>query len=846
MKGPFDNQIQQIAPEGEIEAAPSGKVWQRMAYFCAPRGLTLQFSGGDDYQETVSAEDEELAVAYGTAAESMAAATAAGQAEDETAGYEFTTTEVEDATEEVLAPEAAPAPLPSAMVPRWRSIGPIRMDNGQTYGDTRISVSGRVSSLAVDPGNRNHILCGSAAGGVWRSTNGGTSWSPRTDFAPTLAIGAIVFDPNNRNIVYVGTGEGNFYRALGQGILRSTNNGASFSLLTGAPFVGAGFYDLIVDPGDSQRLIAATTRGIYVSTDGGSNWTRTRAVWTWDLTIAPPGGNNAEILAACQDGLFSSTDGGANWTEITLPSGQTTYNRMAVDYVDSSPGTAYVFAAADGTAYLWRRATARGRWSRITLPTVATNQAWYDWFVAAAPDRVTQVYLGAIEAWRGDLVGRTWRWTRISNKPGQDIHPDQHAIAFDPVNPAIVYIGNDGGLYRSSNRGGNWTSLNNGLAITEIEYTAHDPGDARWLFGGTQDNGSIRYRGSRVWDHAADGDGGDCSVNRINPNTVYHSYYGMGMERSTQKGDFGSFGWVGPNVPSGYSRLFYPPMESNGNTIAQAGQSVFVSRNNGSNWTEVNLPGNVVASAMYMPTSDAVFVGTSNGSIFRLRWSGSAWAIATLTSPRNAWISDLFVDSQNQNRMWATSSAIGGGRVFLSTDGGSNWTDRSAGLPNLPINAVIADPWNRNRVWVAADLGVYETRNSGVSWVVHGWGLPNVLVADLLFHPHARLLRAGTRNRGVWEIPVDGEMANPIVGRQWTGSLAPRETRRWFTFNWPATWHIIWTVMPTTVQSGGPQLSWKVQTERANSEYVTYWISVTNHTNQTVSFEGRYAILSRY
>ena len=124
-------------------------------------------------------------------------------------------------------------------------------------------------------------------------------------------------------------------------------------------------------------------------------------------------------------------------------------------------------------------------------------------------------------------------------------------------------------------------------------------------------------------------------------------------------------------------------------------------------------------------------------------------------------------------------------------------------------------------------------------------GLPNSIVGDLVFHPHARALRAGTRNRGVWTVDVDGTLRDPIVGRQWSGTLGANQTRRWFTFNWPSTWHVEWTVMPTSPRSGGPQLDWNVEVERADSQRSTYWITVTNLTNASVTFEGRYAILSR-
>ncbi len=738
---------------------------------------------------------------------------------------------------------------PTAAGPNWRFIGPSSTPNGQTYGETRPVVSGRVAALAIDPSNSNHILCGSAGGGVWESFNRGTSWSPRTDYMPTLTTGALAFVPTSPSIVYCGTGEGNFYAGLGAGLMKSTNGGTTWVMHATAPFVGQGFYDLKIDRANANHLLAATTGGFYESTNGGTTWAQRRSGTCWDIAMNPAGGATAEILAAFGNGIFRSVNGGTTWTAETLPGAPASYNRLAVSISKSNPAIAYAFGASGATAYLYMR-SATGTWARVTsVPAdFATGQAWYDWFLGISPDNPNQVYLGGIEVYRGTQSGSSWAWVKISNKVGDDIHPDQHALAFDPVNPDIIYVGNDGGVFMSPNRGMNWTPLNSGLGTMEIEYMAQDYGSSRWLIAGTQDNGSIRYTGSQVWDHVADGDGGDCGVNRTDPNVVYHSYFRMGMERSTTKANFGSFSWIGPNTPAGYNALFYPPMETNNDTVAQAGQSVFASRNRGTSWTEVALGAGQVASAMYIPNPEQIFVGTNRGRLYRISWSGAAWAAAVeLTSPRlNAYMSDIHVDPTNLNRIWVTFTSLGGGRVFRSDNGGTSWTDRSAGLPNLPISAIEVHPGNTNRVWVSADVGVYQSLNLGGTWSAFSNGLPNSLAVDLLYHPHARVLRAGMRNRGVWEIPVDGWPTGPYCATQFTGSLTPNQTRKWFTFRWPATWHVVWTVMPTNVSPGAPQVSWKVQVERADSEYVTYWIEVTNLKNIPLTFEGRYAILSYY
>ncbi len=157
-----------------------------------------------------------------------------------------------------------------------------------------------------------------------------------------------------------------------------------------------------------------------------------------------------------------------------------------------------------------------------------THQASYDWFVAVAPDLDTQVYCGAIDVHRGDLSGTTWTWLNLTSKSsGDSIHPDQHAIAFEPGQANTIYVGNDGGLFRSPDRGITWQHCNNGLVISEFEYLAQDYGSSRWLIGGTQDNGTQRWTGSTVFEHVADGDGGDCGINRTNPNIAFHTFYRM-------------------------------------------------------------------------------------------------------------------------------------------------------------------------------------------------------------------------------------------------------------------------------------------------------------------------------
>jgi hypothetical protein len=447
------------------------------------------------------------------------------------------------------------APAPAATPSTWQAIGPSNIPNGQTYGTSRVDVIGRVSSIAIDPRNGKHLLLGSAGGGIWESNDAGATWAARTDQMPSLAIGAIAFDPTDPKKAYAGSGEGNFYYNLGAGVYKSTDGGTTWKVLATTPLIGVGFYDLVIDPKKKTIFYAATTNGFYVSTDSGGSWSLKRGGRCWDISVHP-GGGTVEILAAFADGLFVSTNQGSSFTPVALPRAPTAaWARLAVDRVTTAPDIAYVFGAAGTAAHLWRRSGTT--WTKITsLPALSINQAWYDWYVAATPDKKGQVFLGAIDTFRGDLSGTTWSWTNITSQGANSIHPDQHCLTFAPDNSRLIYAGNDGGIYRSASSGAAWKELNKGLGITEIEFLGSDPNTWKWLMAGTQDNGTIRFTGSTVWDHIADGDGGDCGVNQNNPNVVYHSYYNVSLERSDNRGN--TWTWL---APPAMASLFYPPVE---------------------------------------------------------------------------------------------------------------------------------------------------------------------------------------------------------------------------------------------------------------------------------------------
>ncbi|HYJ89140.1 MAG TPA: hypothetical protein VEW46_23940 [Pyrinomonadaceae bacterium] len=672
----------------------------------------------------------------------------------------------------------------------WRPIGPFSIPHGQSYGrgaGSRPPVAGRIVTIAVDPGNASHILIGSGGGGVWETKDTGKTWHPRTDDQPSMSTGAIAFDPTNPLIVYVGTGEGDSVSALGVGILKSTDGGTTWSLHAREPFEGIGFYELVVDPLNGNHILAATTAGLFESTNGGAAWTQRRAQVTWDLSIHPANsadpGSTKEIFAACKDGLFRSTNGGTSWSPVSLPGASSQRDRIEVCHAPSDGNVVYVWAAGNpqvadpgdpGSTMpkpsLWRRNVFGGPFTPATPPPdVQTSQAWYDWFLGVAPNNPDVLYVGAINVHRGiRSASGTWAWTNIGAKiSGDSVHPDQHAIAFSPTDPSTVYVGNDGGIYRSPDAGITWQPLNKGLNITEFEFLAQHPQFENWLIGGTQDNGTVRYEGEEVWYHVEDGDGGDCGTNATNPYTCYSTFYGMGMQRSTRGGGWGTWTWVGPNVPNADNypdgSLFYPPVEVCGRTVVQAGRKVYISADGGTNWRSVALPAVAgLASSMVVPNPSRIYVGTDSGRVYRLDLVGTTWSTpVSLGRPSAGFVSDVLVDQTNPNRLWITYSSVGagvGGAVFRSDNAGASWQDVTNGLPDIALNSVEIDPLNPDTVYVAADVGVYRSTNAGAVWTSFNNKLPNVLVKDLAFHPRSRLLRAATQSRGVWEIAIDQAM----------------------------------------------------------------------------------------
>ncbi len=746
MKGPMElrrraGSLRRLASQQAKQRYPAGKALGRIEYFETQRGLPK------------TREREGLV----TSARATAAPIARRPA-PRTKGGKPGLYAAAYAVKARLAPSFAAA----ATLPVWRAVGPRLVPNGQTYGSARPPVSGRCGGIVIAPGDPHRLVLCSGGGGLWGTFDRGATWQPLTDDQPTTSMGAIAAAPSAPNIVYAGTGEGDNQSQLGVGLLRSSDGGQTWQLMPAPQLSGSGVYDIAVDPADPMHVWVGTLERLLESTSGGATWRVVQSVPTWDIAINP--GTPGEIFAATRAGLIRSANGGSTWSRVLLPgtTASSRFERLEVCHAPSAPAVVYVVGVLNGRGMLWRRASFGGAFVLETAPPLERDsdiaQAWYDWCVAVSPVDPDLVYVGAVELYRGRRSGGRWQWTNISSRTsGDSVHPDQHHLAFDPVDPNVLYVCNDGGLFRSPNGGTNWTALNAGLSITEFEFLAQMEGQDGWLIGGTQDNGTLSNLTGGTWKQIALGDGGDCGADEAQ-NLCYHSYYGMWIERAAATGT-NAFRWkdVSPPLADDYDALFYPPMDVRGSVVAKAGVTLCVSDDHGDHWSEVDVGLGGRASALLIHSATIIFVGTEDGGLASIRRGRGGWGTATVTalnSPRQAFISDIVVPGAPNTVIWVSSSAFGGGHVYRSKNGGTTWTDRSGNLPDIPVNAVVVDPKNAARVFAATDHGVYQTRNSGTKWTDYSNGLPNVVVGDLIVHERLRLLRAGTRNRGAWEVSV--------------------------------------------------------------------------------------------
>src|SRR5438309_11337293 len=773
-----------------------------------------------------------------------------------------------EAPESTSGTAISPSVITGPVGPAWTALGPAPIPNGQTIPAdvngislTHTPVSGRLTSVAIDPANSNKVYAGAAQGGVYQSTNGGVTWRPLMDNEVTLAVGSVQLDPTNANTLLVGSGEGNFSSDsfAGFGVYKITGLNTATPVVSGpfgsGQFIHRSIPGLAIDPNNHnnvyvgsatgqqgigpQAFTGAPPRGLFRSTDffSGSPTFTKLAVANLPATadfrvtsIVYEPGSSDRVFVGIADANVPNAFGGIYFTTNASAPSPTFTKLRATSKKDFAPikfainkigNTVTVVAVTGETApnnqgqgqaykavYESSKSTINPTFSPLPAANgFADGQGSYNIGVAIDQTNANNVYVV------GTLNG-TFLFSRDGGQtftPSNDrLHVDSHMVGVAPSNPSIIYTGNDGGVWQSTDAGVTWLRDRNNstFSATQFQSIAVHPTDPNFSIGGTQDNGTNFFRPNRTWHRVDFGDGGYALIDQNATNTenvtMYHTYFnitgvliGFGRVLKTSCATEGQWSFKGnssdpadvdPSVAhcdgttnslNGISLndavTFYAPMAlgpGNPNKVDFGTDKLYRSTNKGDTMTVVSqvfTAGVPVSAIGISRTNDAVrIVALNNGQVFATSTGGATAAnmtdvtfVGTPTTGMPAkYIARAVIDPNNANTAYVVfnGNAIAGRHVWKTTNlnntgtGTVAWTAiDGTGIPDVSVNAFVVDRADSTHLYAGTDRGVFLSTDGGTTWNQYGTGLPDVAVFDLAISSDGHL-RAATHGRGFYEI----------------------------------------------------------------------------------------------
>lgn len=692
----------------------------------------------------------------------------------------------------------------------WTAIGPMGAISGT--GNGQFLKSGRLNFITISPTNTNVLWVGAPAGGLWKSTNGGTTWTTNTDNLSVNGCSDLAIDPTNPNIMYLATGDGDAGDTRSIGVLKSTDGGVTWNTtgLTNPVTTNFLIRRLIIHPTNPLILLAATNSGIRRTTDGGVTWTTPNTSNAYDLEFQP---GNPNIVYCGGTALRRSTDGGATWTTISSGITTTGVNRMAVAVTPANPNAVYVLASSSSNNgfYAFYRSTDAG----LNFTAMATStpnllgwatagndsggQGWYDLCVAASPTNSNEVVVGGVNVWRTTNGGSNWtiygHWTG-SGAPFT--HADHHDLEYEPN--GTLFNCNDGTVYRRAPGATSWTEISGTMNISQIYKVGTSALTANLWISGHQDNGTSTWNGT-TYQARLGGDGMDCFIDRTNNNNMFGEYYNGSFQRTTN----GGTSWSSITTTLGGSAPWVTPWKQdpqNATTIYAGKQNMIVSTNLGTTWTALTtfpVSGSVVEFAI-APSNNQVIYVVKSGAVLKTTNGGTSWTNITGSLSTGLSFANVCVSPTDPNKVWVISgNYTAGSKIFYSSNGGTTWTNMTSNLPNLPANCLVYEPGSNDRIYIGMDVGVYYRDASQTTWTLYNIGLPNTPLSDMEISPAmSGKIVAATYGRGMWIVDVVPTALPPTSSFSVSGAICQGIAKLFNNTSINSPTSYTWSVLPTS------------------------------------------------
>lgn len=662
--------------------------------------------------------------------------------------------------------QQAAAGIPKSVAGNWSFLGPTGKPTG--------GGAGRLNFVRFDPTNSNTLYVGAPDGGLWKSTNGGTSWTTNTDQLTVIGVSDIAIDPTNTQIMYIATGDGDAGDSYSTGVLKSTDGGTSW-VVTGLAWTasqGRTISRLLINPTNPQILMAFGSNGIWRTTNGGTTWTQPTGTFTCQDAEFKP--TDPTTVYACGTTFKKSTDSGATWTAVTIP--LTGIGRLSMAVTPANAAYVYLLAANNtdnGAKGVMRSTDSGASFTTRMTATASTNilgwdngadaggQGWYDLTIAASPTNADEVYTGGVNTWKSTNGGTSFtlntHWTGSYSKPY--VHADIHDIQYLPGSATTVFAACDGGIFKTTNSGTAWSDISSNLCIAQQYRIGLSASNPTLLVAGHQDNGTNKLNGT-TWSQIYGGDGMEGFIDRTSNTTMFASYVYGEYYRSTNSGT--SWTSVNTGLPFGGGGgeewlCAWHQDPTTATTLYAGGRSaMYKTTNSGTSWTAVGTPtgnGNVMEFVI-SPSNNQIIYAIKSGTnaVSKSTNGGTSFTAVSTGLPTTVAPTCVTVSNTDPNIVFVTYSGYGAAnKVFKSTNGGTSWTNISTGLPNIPVNTIVFQNGSTNdAVYVGTDVGVYYKDNT-TAWIAFNTGLPNVSVRDLeIYYPTSRL-RCATFGRGTWD-----------------------------------------------------------------------------------------------